>query len=322
MLVVPPALADTKSQLDEAKRELAAVQSQLNEAAARWQAAESRLEQTQDEVADAKARMEQIQASIDRIQERLQRRAVLAFQSGPASTIDLLLSSSSFAEFSDRLEFLGSMAQADSDLLVEQDVATEQLQRARADLLVLSERQAATAAELQAAAVAIQDRLAAVQARVSDLTAKYNAEQAAARQLQILGQTPVPGAPLQVCPVAGPNSFVDSFGWPRSGGRSHQGTDLIAASGTPVVAAHPGVVSRSSSSLGGIQAYVRAPSGTYTFYAHLSGYSSASGSVGAGTVIGYVGSTGNAGSVNHLHFEYHPGGGAAIDPYQYLLAVC
>ena len=322
MLVVPPALADTKSQLDEAKRELAAVQSQLNEAAARWQAAESRLEQTQDEVADAKARMEQIQASIDRIQERLQRRAVLAFQSGPASTIDLLLSSSSFAEFSDRLEFLGSMAQADSDLLVEQDVATEQLQRARADLLVLSERQAATAAELQAAAVAIQDRLAAVQARVSDLTAKYNAEQAAARQLQILGQTPVPGAPLQVCPVAGPNSFVDSFGWPRSGGRSHQGTDLIAASGTPVVAAHPGVVSRSSSSLGGIQAYVRAPSGTYTFYAHLSGYSSASGSVGAGTVIGYVGSTGNAGSVNHLHFEYHPGGGAAIDPYPYLLAVC
>jgi len=322
VLVVPPALADTKSQLDEAKRELAAVQSQLNEAAARWQAAESRLEQTQDEVADAKARMEQIQASIDRIQERLQRRAVLAFQSGPASTIDLLLSSSSFAEFSDRLEFLGSMAQADSDLLVEQDVATEQLQRARADLLVLSERQAATAAELQAAAAAIQDRLAAVQARVSDLTAKYNAEQAAARQLQILGQTPVPGAPLQVCPVAGPNSFVDSFGWPRSGGRSHQGTDLIAASGTPVVAAHPGVVSRSSSSLGGIQAYVRAPSGTYTFYAHLSGYSSASGSVGAGTVIGYVGSTGNAGSVNHLHFEYHPGGGAAIDPYPYLLAVC
>jgi murein DD-endopeptidase MepM/ murein hydrolase activator NlpD len=43
--------------------------------------------------------------------------------------------------------------------------------------------------------------------------------------------------------------------------------------------------------------------------------------VGAGTVIGYVGSTGDT-NVNHLHFEYHPGGGSAIDPYGMLLAVC
>jgi murein DD-endopeptidase MepM/ murein hydrolase activator NlpD len=82
------------------------------------------------------------------------------------------------------------------------------------------------------------------------------------------------------------------------------------------------VVSRSSSSSGGLQAYVQTSGGTYTFYAHLSSYSSASGSVGAGTVIGYVGSTGNAGSTNHLHFEYHPGGGGAVNPYQLLLAVC
>jgi murein DD-endopeptidase MepM/ murein hydrolase activator NlpD len=87
------------------------------------------------------------------------------------------------------------------------------------------------------------------------------------------------------------------------------------------VAAHAGTVTYSSSSSGGLQAYVYG-SGGYSFYAHLSGYSSASGGVGAGAVVGYVGNTGNAGSTNHLHFEWHPGGGSAVNPYQMLLAVC
>ena len=72
---------------------------------------------------------------------------------------------------------------------------------------------------------------------------------------------------------------MDSFGWPRDG-HTHQGIDMIAPSGTPVVAAHPGNVTHSSSSSGGIQTYVYG-SGGYSFYAHLSGYSSASGSVSA-----------------------------------------
>lgn len=51
------------------------------------------------------------------------------------------------------------------------------------------------------------------------------------------------------------------------------------------------------------------PSGTYTFYAQLDGYSDVAGqNVEAGTLIGYNGSTGNAGSAKHVHFEYHPGG--------------
>lgn len=246
---------------------------------------------------------------------------MLTFQAGPAATIDLLLGSSSIADFSARLEFLDSLTQADADLVLERDVAVEELRMEREDLLALEARQSAEASRLQAARGRIQDAFARVDELVDRLTARYREELAARRELQLIGQTPDPSSPIQVCPVAGPNSFVDSFGWPRVG-HTHQGIDLIAPYGTPVVAAHPGTVSRSSSSAGGLQAYVRAPSGTYTFYAHLSGYSSASGSVSAGTVIGYVGSTGNAGSVNHLHFEYHPGGGAAVNPYQMLVRVC
>ena len=316
-----PAVAGTKEQLDDARRELAKVQAELSAATAEWQAAERDLQLTKHEVTLTKEAIDRLERNVERIQRRLERRAVLAFQSGPGSTIDLLLSSESFADFSARLEFLGSMTQADSDLIVERDVAEEQLRRERDDLLGLETRQQEEAAALASARGKIQDALARIDARVSELTAKYREEQAAQKELQVLGQSPDPNSPIQVCPVAGPNSFVDSFGWPRVG-HTHQGIDLIAPFGTPVVAAHPGVVSHSSSSSGGIQAYVRAPSGTYTFYAHLSSYSSASGSVGAGTVIGYVGSTGNAGSTNHLHFEYHPGGGAAIDPYSMLVAVC
>jgi murein DD-endopeptidase MepM/ murein hydrolase activator NlpD len=256
-------------------------------------------------------------ASID---ARLNRRAVLAFTNGPASTIDLLLSSGSFTDFTDRLEFLGSMAQGDVDLVIEKEVAQEELRRERDSLVVLADRQAEAAEELGRAQADIDAQLERISDRVEELTRKYNAELAAAKELVILGQTANPNGAIQVCPVAGPNSFIDTFGWPRDG-HTHQGIDLIAPLGTPVVAAHPGTVSHSSSSSGGIQAYVHGSAG-YSFYAHLSGYSSASGSVNAGTVIGYVGSTGNAGSTNHLHFEWHPGGGAAVNPYQMLLAVC
>ena len=320
-LGVTPAAASTKTELDSAKAELARVQAELNRATLVWNEAVTKLGETKEQVREARYRIIGLETKVGRIEARLTKHAVIAFTNGPASTIDLLLSSGSFTEFSDRLEFLGSMAQEDVDLVLEQEVAQEELRRERTDLLTLEQRQATEAGELGSARADIDASFEKISDRVGELTAKYREELAASKELAILGQTPSPTGALQVCPVAGPNSFVDSFGWPRDG-HTHQGIDLISPFGTPIVAAHPGVVSHSSSTDGGLQAYVRAPSGTYTFYAHLSSYSAASGSVGAGTVIGYVGSTGNAGSTNHLHFEYHPGGGAAVNPYQLLLAVC
>jgi murein DD-endopeptidase MepM/ murein hydrolase activator NlpD len=317
---VPSALADTKDELDAAKADAAEIQAQLDAATAVWHEATVALDATKAQIIQTRYRIRGLEQRVEKIEARLTKRAVIAFTHGPASTIDLLLSSGSFTEFSDRLEFLGSMAQDDVDLVLEQEVAQEELRREREDLLTLEEAQAAEAERLGAAQAKIDAEFDRLTARLNELLEKYRQELAAAKELQIIGQTPNPSGALQVCPVAGPNSFVDSFGWPRVG-HSHQGIDLISPFGTPVVAAHPGSVSRSSSSSGGLQAYVNG-SGGYTFYAHLSSYSSASGSVGAGTVIGYVGSTGNAGSTNHLHFEWHPGGGAAVNPYQALLAVC
>jgi murein DD-endopeptidase MepM/ murein hydrolase activator NlpD len=129
-----------------------------------------------------------------------------------------------------------------------------------------------------------------------------------------------------VCPVAGAVSFTDSWGDPRSGGRRHKGVDMIAARGVPIVAIFSGRIQRlSTSSLGGNTIYFYSDAGDRYYYAHLDSYGdiSAGQSVPAGYVLGYNGSSGNAPSyLPHLHFEYHPGGGAAVNPYPLVRSLC
>jgi peptidoglycan LD-endopeptidase LytH len=134
---------------------------------------------------------------------------------------------------------------------------------------------------------------------------------------------PAPSPPPSsgmVCPVAGASSYSDTYGAPRSGGRVHEGVDLIAPAGTPLVAVVSGNADFHSTSLGGNSIGLSGDDGNYYFYAHLSAYEGSSRHVAQGEVIGYVGSTGNSGGVNHLHFEVHPGGGASVNPYPYVVA--
>lgn len=137
---------------------------------------------------------------------------------------------------------------------------------------------------------------------------------------------PLPPPGTGVCPVAGAVSFSNSWGAPRSGGRTHKGVDMIAARGTPIVAVYSGRVKRTSnSSLGGKSVYFVSDAGDLYYYAHLDGFGdiSAGMSVPAGYVLGYNGSSGNAPDwLPHLHWEYHPGGGAAVNPYPLARELC
>lgn len=124
-----------------------------------------------------------------------------------------------------------------------------------------------------------------------------------------------------LCPVAGPNAFGDTWGAPRSGGRTHEGVDMMSPAGTPLVAAVAGSVTMKTNALGGNVVWLIGVDGAKYYYAHLSAWEGGSRSVSAGEVIGYVGRTGNT-TANHLHFEIHPGGGSAVNPYPTVRQYC
>jgi murein DD-endopeptidase MepM/ murein hydrolase activator NlpD len=128
---------------------------------------------------------------------------------------------------------------------------------------------------------------------------------------------------LQFCPVRGTVSISDNFGvtvnLPDVPVHVHQGNDMMAATGTPIVAPFDGTAVTAPNVLGGQAVKVYGALG-YVYNAHLLAYGQL-GEVKAGTVIGYVGSTGDAGGP-HDHFEWHPNDGAAVDPNPYLSVSC
>ena len=129
---------------------------------------------------------------------------------------------------------------------------------------------------------------------------------------------------LQAFPMQGRCSFSDTWHAPRGGGRLHEGVDIIGARGLAIYAVVDGTITRmlTGGALSGNSIRLTAPDGTYFFYAHLDGFAAglATGqTVRAGQVIGYNGSTGA--TTAHLHFEIHPQGGAAVNPYPIVKAV-
>jgi murein DD-endopeptidase MepM/ murein hydrolase activator NlpD len=125
-------------------------------------------------------------------------------------------------------------------------------------------------------------------------------------------------------PVAGKTTIGGPFGSFRADTGAHQGNDLFADFGTPVVAVADGQLANVGSlPISGNRLWVYADSGDQFFYAHLSAFSPAAVDdrhVEKGTILGYVGNTGDAEPTPpHLHFEIHPNGEDAVDPRPFLL---
>ena len=221
---------------------------------------------------------------------------------------------------------------AERDRLSRNQVALEAARAEQAALREqLAERRAVVDAELAQLETVEANRIAA-----EETAARAAAEQAA-RSTAGPTQGPTPTSPPTpngpdpgpvdgwLCPVSGAVSFVDSWMAPRAGGRRHEGVDLMSPRGTPVVLPVAGRVALTTSGLGGLGFDLNGDDGNYYFGTHLDSYADLpDGWYPAGTVVGYVGDTGDArGTGTHLHFEIHLGGyGNPVNPYPTTRAHC
>lgn len=363
LAAIVPVRADTHSQLSSAQAKLNslirkvkvaqraenAVQAQLTALAAQISEVQTKMAETQARIQQTSNQIAAAQAAINRRQGELDARAAETYEAGPASELELLLGSTSIADLTDRIELADAAARSDQDLidalhdqqnvLRQRQTQLRQLQATlRAQQAQLEQQQSALNVKL-AAAKKVFDRLAGAKRQaerlVSTLKRRAAAEARAAlgRAVFFGGGGPSISGVLLTCPVRGPHGYVDDFGAPRPG-HIHAGVDMQAGEGTPIVAPFPGNAVRTWDPGGGNGVMVYGALG-YAYNAHLSSYGTL-GSVSTGTVIGYVGATGDA-TGPHDHFEWHPNTipahpyvspygysvvGTAIDPFPYLNSVC
>jgi peptidoglycan LD-endopeptidase LytH len=285
-----------QAQLDDATAELAQIESEQTFAEQRLQAANSRLGFVRDDLARARRTLSSHMASL--------------YKAGGTRPLSGILGSSAEVVVS-RVEFETILQEGQVEAVADAKIAYDSYEAAIRDVK---------------AAMAQMSKLEArSKTTVAKLTRTFEKAKQVADHLAGFNTTHLINGHWESCPVSKPFSFVDSWGAARSGGRAHKGVDIMNPLGNNVHAIVDGVISRqTNSSLGGISLYLRGDDGNEYYYAHLMGYKSSVGQrVKAGELIAINGQTGNARfTAPHVHFEVHPGGGAAVNPYPYAKAAC
>jgi murein DD-endopeptidase MepM/ murein hydrolase activator NlpD len=363
MAVVPTAAsAQTQTDVDKAERnqnvaearksqayeDYRSVTAQLDDAVAKYE----KLWAEREELSYRIQRMEKAAAlyaeEADALEDRARNIVIDAYTSGQRNLVGSAFTASSIQDLVTSQALIGRATERELASLDNLDAVSRQADRASSELDI---RRADVAANQEAAAVVVdsiselQKQQAAILAKADEnlkaAIATYNKEinekraedarikrqkaETSASRPGAAGGAPPATTPGFICPVLGGASFIDSWGFPRSGGRRHKGVDMFAARGTPVVAVVDGRIKFSSNSLGGRSTHLYSDNGTVYYYTHLDGHPSniSSGQrVAKGTIVGYVGNSGNARYTSpHNHFEIRPNG-RAVNPYPTVRSAC
>ena len=363
--VVSSRASAASDELSEAKARITAAQQEADEAAAEFDAAQTRYYGLQDELQRTERETKRARARANELIDIVRERAVVAYKSGGGGDIlgGVLSGTADALENAHRSVMLNHANAESQAALNEVRIATDELRNSEGELRRILDTQARELEQMKSRQAEMQERIASANAELAKVKAKLARErrineynklvkeaQAEARAAAVRRQasapppatapapvsegepatvpvtSPPPPSPSgMVCPVAGPVSFSDTYGSPRSGGRGHKGVDMFAAAGTPVVAILPGSVFYQSDYVGGLSVYLQASDGNTYYYTHLMDYVGGARSVSAGEVLGHVGNTGNAfDAPPQLHFERRIGGpnGERVNPYSTVRPIC
>jgi peptidoglycan LD-endopeptidase LytH len=314
-MAVPQAVGEES--LSELQATMTDIQNQLNAAQARIEelrTQEALLEQSMEATL---ARLEVLEKDQRELRGVAIRRARQLYMNGNSDMLEALLGSADLADLLNKTEALSQVSMDDTSAFL-------QLARTEAEIKMLNEDLFADKKALAKAEAQLAKEIAAQQKQFEAVADDY--ERLKSRLVGVDVEVKADGSIStggMYCPVAGPVSFIDSWGYPRSGGRSHQGTDMMAAYGTPLVAITSGTVTYASyDGSGGNMIFLSGDDGHQYWYMHNQQNLVTGGRVQAGQQIATVGDTGNAVGNPHLHFEYHPGGGAPVNPYPLVASLC
>lgn len=326
-VAVVPAIATgapRASSLDHLKARLQRLQETLDASTARVEALRTKHIELRSAVALVEEEIRALQARRAGVQARAVDAARRIYMSSSSDALEVLLESESFSEIASRGQTLSHLSEMDR-------TALDELQRAEARLTALELELIRKSESLTATRSRLEDETADLQTRFEEATEEYVelqkklAARARARAEAVVGGAAYITSSGMTCPIAAPNSFIDSWGFPRDGGaRTHEGTDMMAEMGAPVVAITDGRITYSGVGVtAGTWLELEGDDGHTYWYMHNDQNVITSGRVRVGQRIATVGDTGNAaGGPPHVHFEYHPNGGGPINPYELLVGVC
>lgn len=317
--LIPP-LAAGADDYERAKERKEALEAEIDEVTAELDDLRARIDTTRDQIASLEDEAEELEAEAASLEETLNARARSTFKRGAGDALPFqsLFTASDPQEAVERAGMVATLSRGDVAALERATALRIRLEQTRELLAARSEELAALEADLSARGQELEQRFQAAAAEYEELRTIRERQRQIQRGVQ---------QGTYACIFQGAYHFRDTWGDPRSGGRRHRGSDVMAPFRQPVYAFTDGYVSRMSrSGLGGVGLYLRGSDGHQYYYAHLDGYASgvhAGMRVQAGEHIGYNGYSGNASrSAPHVHFEVHAGGGGAVNPYPWLRAVC
>ncbi|MDY6795418.1 MAG: peptidoglycan DD-metalloendopeptidase family protein [Actinomycetota bacterium] len=306
-------LEEKQREAQEVRRQIEALKAESQRLAEEYNAALSEYESIRYEVELNREQLEAAQRDYKKARTILNDRLRTIYKTGDINSLEVLLDSSSIDDLLTRYDFFTYIGNRDIQVFDEVKRLKEEISQKQWELEEKEARSRQVVATVNANRFAMEASLEEQQKFLDGINEEIK---------QLLAEQGTGGSVSVgsfVFPVNGPHTFTNDWHAPRTG-HLHQGNDIFAAEGTPCVACASGTVHHGEGKNAGLYVRLVADDGNVYYYMHLQRFA-ATGHVAAGTVIGYVGDTGNAeGGPPHLHFEVHPGGGAAVNPYPLLVA--